>query len=97
MVYQTKQKTYNKKTGSRSAVWDDIAYQTASGLLKSDLKMNSRGKLVSVRKSKLAAERYKLNGGSFSKSKTGEKPEVSFMEKLFSKKKCQPEVSSPSA
>jgi|688.fasta_scaffold167715_2 hypothetical protein len=46
---------YLKNEGSRQEVWDGIAYQTSGLLLKQDLIINKHGKLISKKKSILAA------------------------------------------
>ena len=40
-------------------VWNGVSYQTISKLQKKDLILNSKGKIVSLKKSLLAKERFK--------------------------------------
>ena len=45
---------FKKIIGSRAEVWHGTAKKTSGGLLKKDLKMNKRGRIVSRKKSKLS-------------------------------------------
>jgi hypothetical protein len=47
-----------KARGTRQEVWEGIARATSGGLLKADLKKNSRGNLVSIKQSEIARARY---------------------------------------
>ena len=51
-------KAFNKKYGSREQVFNSLSYCTKSGLKKSDLMINNKGKIVSRKKSMLAKERF---------------------------------------
>ena len=51
--------SYKKKFGTREMVWNGIVYQTRSKLQKKDLVLNTKGKIVSLKKSLLAKERFK--------------------------------------
>ena len=51
---------YQKNEGTRQEVWDGIAYQTSGLLLKDDLILNKKGKLISKKKCILAAEQNHL-------------------------------------
>lgn len=87
MVFVYENKSFAKKTGNRQEVWDNVCFQTASGIQKTGLKLNARGRIVSAKKSKLAQERYKANGGGFAKKLESIK-EVKgneFMQKLLGK------------
>jgi hypothetical protein len=54
---------FEKKIGRKKDVWEMTAYQTSSGLLKDDLKLNRRGRVVSKLRSQKMAERFKKYGG----------------------------------
>lgn len=51
-------KAFRRKYGSRDQVFNNVAYCTKSGLQKSDLMLNAKGKIVSVKKSQMAKERF---------------------------------------
>ena len=55
--------SYNKKIGTKLAVWEGEAYMTSSGLVRENLKLNRRGKVVSIARSKRMSERYARFGG----------------------------------
>ena len=63
---------YEKKYGSRLSVWEGTSFQPSSGLQRSDLKQNRRGKIVSIVRSKTMAQRYKQFGGLKKKEKKEE-------------------------
>ena len=67
--------TYQRKRGSRQNVWNGESYCTASGLLRDDLCLNAKNKIVSKKKSLLAKKRYKDQGG-FKKLKKVENVEI---------------------
>ena len=56
-----------KKTGTRQEVFDGIATMTAGKLTKDDLIKNSRGTIVSKRKSDQSRKRYALHEHRFTK------------------------------
>ena len=68
----------NKTTGSRAEVYHGNAKHTAGGLEKSDLKLNKRGEIVSVKASNSAKKNNQLAKAGY-KTKKGEF-------KLFKKK-----------
>ena len=47
-----------KTTGTRDEVWTGTARKTGGGLVKADLLMNPRGKIVSIKQSNAAKLRY---------------------------------------
>jgi hypothetical protein len=49
-LYHIKGKTYKQLFGSRIQVYHETAYKTEGNLLKSDLIMNKRGRIVSKKK-----------------------------------------------
>lgn len=49
---------FNKKYGSRELVFNGIAYCTKSGLKKTDLMLNAKGRIVSRKKSEMAKIRF---------------------------------------
>jgi hypothetical protein len=49
--YNIDSKTYPKLFGTRQEVWDETAYKTAGCLMKSELTINKKGKIVSMKKS----------------------------------------------
>jgi hypothetical protein len=51
-----------KAVGERAEVFVGTALRTRGGLVKSDLKMNAQGRIVSIRASEAAAERYLQDG-----------------------------------
>ena len=48
--YNINGKSYNTLYGTREEVWQDKSYKTTGGLVKDDLLMNQKGKLVSKKK-----------------------------------------------
>lgn len=46
-------KVYRCRVGSRSQVWSGVAYETAAGLIKRDLRMAQNGRIVSVQRQRL--------------------------------------------
>ncbi len=80
---------YSKKFGSREMVWNGIAYQTRSKLKKTDLVLNSKGKIVSKKKSLLAKERFKHRKNILKLSKEVEKVEK---EEIIEEKEVKEEV-----
>lgn len=49
--YKIDSKSYPKLFGTRQEVWDETAYKTAGGLIKSVLTINKNGKIISMKKS----------------------------------------------
>ena len=49
---------FNKKYGSRELVFNGLSYCTKSGLKKTDLMLNAKGRIVSRKKSELAKLRF---------------------------------------
>jgi hypothetical protein len=97
MPFENNGTSYARKNGSRTSVWDETAFQTTSGLQKKDLMLNTRGVLVSRRKSEMSRKRFLANGGSFSRKSVEEVPPVDdgkeqekphFMESIIAKKKA---------
>jgi hypothetical protein len=72
-LYHIKGKTYKYLTGSRAMVFHHTAYKTKSGLTLKDMKKNSRGKIVSKRKSTQATRDNRLwkMGYRYEKKKFG--------------------------
>lgn len=56
---------YEQVVGSRAQVYHNSAYHTKGGLVKSDLKMNKRGRIVSKRKSSSAKRENRLVKAGF--------------------------------
>ena len=52
-------KMHKMKIGSKRQVWNGTAEKTSGGLRKSDLIKNTRGRIVSKRKSELGRKRFK--------------------------------------
>lgn len=50
-TYEINKQLYNKLSGTRSEVYNEIAYKTTGGLIKSDLLLNGHGKIISKQKS----------------------------------------------
>ena len=50
-VYKKDSKSYTKLIGTRQEVWEETAYKTTGGLIKSVLTLNKNGKIVSMKKS----------------------------------------------
>ena len=50
-TYDIDKKIYNKLAGTRTEVFDEVAYKTTGGLIKSDLIINKNGKIISKQKS----------------------------------------------
>jgi hypothetical protein len=66
-LYHIKGKTYKVVRGSRAQVWNQTAYKTPGGLLKSEL-TKSHGRIVSLKKSKTAKKEKRLEkAGYFTK------------------------------
>lgn len=61
---------FRRKYGSREQVFNDVSYCIKSGLTKKDLMLNSKGKILTVRKSQMAKERF------FKKQKQAEEIEI---------------------
>jgi hypothetical protein len=59
-MYHVNGQKYKMLTGSRAQVHHDTAYKTRAGLTKSDIKKNSHGKIVSVKKSMQAKRDNRL-------------------------------------
>ena len=68
-MYDIDNHTYQLLSGTREQVWDDVAYRTEGGLIKSDFIMNSMNKIVSKSKSILS----KTDLRPFCKKKTTDK------------------------
>ena len=68
-----------KTVGSRAEVWHGTAKKTSGGLLKKDLKMNKRGRIVSKKMSNRAKKEKRLEKAGY-KTKKG-------VFKLFKRKK----------
>ena len=64
---------YKILIGSRAQVWHGTAYKTEGGLIKSHLKKNGSGKIVSLKKSKSAKKenRLKKHGWGYKKGSFG--------------------------
>ncbi len=60
-----------KAEGSRAEVYHGTAKHTAGGLVKSDLKLNKRGEIVSVKASNNAKKNNQLEKAGY-KTKKGE-------------------------
>ena len=60
-----------KAEGSRAEVYHGNAKHTSGGLEKSDLKMNKRGEIVSVKASAMATKNKRLEKAGY-KTKKGE-------------------------
>ncbi len=60
----------NKTTGTRAEVYHGNAKHTSGGLVKSDLKLNKRGEIVSVKASNVAKKNNQLEKSGF-KTKKG--------------------------
>lgn len=66
-LYHIKGKTYKIVRGSRAQVWNQTAYKTPGGLVKSEL-TRSHGRIVSLKKSKTAKKEKRLEkAGYFTK------------------------------
>ncbi len=50
-TYEINKKKYTKLSGNRTEVFNEVAYKTTGGLIKSDLIINDRGKIISKQKS----------------------------------------------
>ena len=50
-MYDIDNHTYPILSGTREQVWDNVAYRTEGGLIKSDFMINSMNKIVSKSKS----------------------------------------------
>ena len=50
-VYKKDSKSYSKLIGTRQDVWEETAYKTTGGLIKSALTINKNGKIISIKKS----------------------------------------------
>jgi len=50
-IYKKDSKSYSKLIGTRQEVWEETAYKTTGGLIKSLLKINKNGKIISIKKS----------------------------------------------
>jgi len=48
--------------GTRAQVMHGTARHTSGGLTQNDLKYNSKGQIVSIKKSEMAKQRYQENG-----------------------------------
>ena len=60
----------NKTIGTRAEVYHGNAKHTTGGLVKSDLKLNKRGEIVSVKASNVAKKNNQLEKSGF-KTKKG--------------------------
>jgi len=62
--YYDNEVVYDKLVGSREDVWNKKAYKTTGGLIKNDLILNTRGKIVSKKKSASESyiDRFKVHG-----------------------------------
>lgn len=80
-LYHIKGKTYKLLEGSRQQVWNKTAYKTPGGLVRSQLLMNPRGRIVSKSKSistkKEKGSRFKKKGYSLTKKGMGFGPNKS--------------------
>ncbi len=66
-LYHIKGKTFKAVRGSRAQVWNETAYKTPGGLLKSAL-TKSHGRIVSLKKSRTAKKEKRLEkAGYFTK------------------------------
>jgi hypothetical protein len=66
-LYHIKGRTYKMVRGSRAQVWNETAYKTPGGLLRSEL-TKSHGRIVSLKKSKTAKKEKRLEkAGYFTK------------------------------
>lgn len=80
-LYHIKGKTYKQLRGSRAQVWNQTAYKTEGGLLKSKL-VKSHGRIVSALKHKTAKKEMRLQKyGFFAK-----KGKFGYVKKSVSKK-----------
>jgi phage anti-repressor protein len=50
-TYEINKKKYTKLAGNRTEVFNEVAYKTTGGLIKSDLIINKNGKIISKQKS----------------------------------------------
>ena len=69
---------FNKKYGSRELVFNGIAYCTKSGLKKTDLMLNAKGRIVSRKKSEMAKIRFLKK-----KKEADEKVQVKIAKKIL--------------
>ena len=69
---------FNKKYGSRELVFNGIAYCTKSGLKKTDLMLNAKGRIVSKKKSEMAKIRFLKK-----KKEADEKVQVKIAKKIL--------------
>lgn len=60
-----------KTEGSRAEVFHGNAKHTSGGLTSSDLKLNKRGEIVSIKKSQIASREKRLEKAGY-KTKKGE-------------------------
>lgn len=63
--YHVKGNKYAVLVGSRAQVMHGTAYKTSGGLVKSDLKMNKHGRVVSRKKSKTAKKEKRLEKAGY--------------------------------
>ena len=61
---------FKKTVGSRAEVWHGTAKKTSGGLMRKDLKMNKRGRIVSRKMSNRATKERRLEKAGF-KTKKG--------------------------
>ena len=67
-LYHIKGKTYKNLFGKRAQVWHGNAYKTKGELLKKDLLMNKRGRIVSKKKHSQSKKEKRLEkAGYFTK------------------------------
>jgi DVNP family len=60
---------YEQLEGTRAQVWHGTAYKTPGGLVKSDLKMNKWGHIVSAKKSVTAKKEKRLEKAGWTAKK----------------------------
>ena len=58
--YHINGKKYKELFGSRTQVWNENAYKTEGGLLRSDLMMNKWNRIVSLKKHRTAKKEKRL-------------------------------------
>ena len=64
-LYHVKGKTYKNLFGKRAQVWHGTAYKTKGELLKKDLLMNKRGRIVSRKKHAQSKKEKRLEKAGF--------------------------------
>ena len=68
-MYHVHGKKYELLEGSRAQVWHGTAYKTPGGLVRSELKMNKWGHIVSAKKSETAKKEKRLEKAGWTAKK----------------------------